>query len=462
MAYPSMDPISEALSGVTSETPMPPPAGFRETAMQAMAYFPSMKASMAFTSGRGARTILGGGWREGGKPLGFWRGAAENTLSPHFFTRFSDVGIFSPERMSKENKLYTPFQGAGIINRIASNVVTASEGGELAGRMGRVRSKIYGMFSGAVRDAEGKPRAWVQLGANGKPLTEQTVLHGGYLSRMNAASTMWRQGSRTINIPRVSEPQLSNINKFLGAVGESPFEGPIRPTMVEAGNAISMAGVNSKVLARASGYMSGVMTRTAGDFGASEAGKIATAAAARGAAAMGGEQAIGLSTRAAWRTVIKPQAIKQAESTFLKQTGKEVLERAALNEGESLALKALEKTAISGAATRFAGGLGLKAAGMAIPGVNVVMAAMMAVDVAKLGMTLAKGAIEGGMNLAKDSANSAFGALNAVPGAGLGFKDNTIAATSRSRGVMAIQNSRLNARSLLGNEASFVHNHFSG
>jgi hypothetical protein len=43
---------------------------------------------------------------------------------------------------------------------------------------------------------------------------------------------------------------------------------------------------------------------------------------------------------------------------------------------------------------------------------------------------------------------------------GNGYKDNEVAATSRARGVMAIQNSRLNARSLLGSEGAMMHAHF--
>jgi hypothetical protein len=43
---------------------------------------------------------------------------------------------------------------------------------------------------------------------------------------------------------------------------------------------------------------------------------------------------------------------------------------------------------------------------------------------------------------------------------GMGFKDNSVAATSRQRGVMAIQNSQLNARSILGSEASMLASHF--
>jgi hypothetical protein len=43
---------------------------------------------------------------------------------------------------------------------------------------------------------------------------------------------------------------------------------------------------------------------------------------------------------------------------------------------------------------------------------------------------------------------------------GMGYKDTEVAATSRARGVMAIQNSQLNARSALGSEASMMAAHF--
>ena len=65
----------------------------------------------------------------------------------------------------------------------------------------------------------------------------------------------------------------------------------------------------------------------------------------------------------------------------------------------------------------------------------------------------------GGMNFAKDAIKSMQGSIN-KPMFGTGFKDNEVAATSRSRGVMAIQNSRLNARSLLGSEAGMMAAHF--
>lgn len=55
-----------------------------------------------------------------------------------------------------------------------------------------------------------------------------------------------------------------------------------------------------------------------------------------------------------------------------------------------------------------------------------------------------------------DAGNSIKGSLD-KPIMGMGFRDNMVASTSRARGVMAIQNSRLNMRSALGNEAAGIH-----
>lgn len=65
----------------------------------------------------------------------------------------------------------------------------------------------------------------------------------------------------------------------------------------------------------------------------------------------------------------------------------------------------------------------------------------------------------GGVNFAKDAMKSMQGTIN-KPVFGAGFKDNEVAASSRARGVMAIQNSRLNARSMLGSEGGMMAAHF--
>jgi hypothetical protein len=96
-----------------------------------------------------------------------------------------------------------------------------------------------------------------------------------------------------------------------------------------------------------------------------------------------------------------------------------------------------------------------KGAGGLMPGLNVLATGQLIYDLAK---GAGKIAVKG-VNFAKDAMKSMQGTIN-KPMFGSGFKDNEVAATSRARGVMAIQNSRLNARSLLGAEASMLAAHY--
>jgi len=95
-----------------------------------------------------------------------------------------------------------------------------------------------------------------------------------------------------------------------------------------------------------------------------------------------------------------------------------------------------------------------EAALAAVPGLNLIFAADLAYQLAKLGGLAVKGAI----NFGKDAMKSMQGNIN---GGMFGtYKDDEVRATSRARGVMAIQNSRLNARSLLGSEGAMMAAHF--
>jgi hypothetical protein len=139
---------------------------------------------------------------------------------------------------------------------------------------------------------------------------------------------------------------------------------------------------------------------------------------------------------------------------------------ATVEAAESLGLHTVEKGILKTLGTKGAmqavkaGGarVGLAVAGeaalAAIPGVNLIFAADMAYQLGKLGGMAVKGAI----NLGKDAMKSMQG--NMKGGMFGTYKDNETAATSRARGVMAIQNSRLNARSMLGNEGAMMAAHF--
>ena len=104
---------------------------------------------------------------------------------------------------------------------------------------------------------------------------------------------------------------------------------------------------------------------------------------------------------------------------------------------------------------KLAAATGARALGLAMPGLNVIGTASLVYDLTKLG---AMGIVSAG-NFAKDAVKSMQGSLH-KPLFGMGFQDNEVSATSRARGVMAIQNSRLNARSMLGSEASMMAAHF--
>lgn len=91
----------------------------------------------------------------------------------------------------------------------------------------------------------------------------------------------------------------------------------------------------------------------------------------------------------------------------------------------------------------------------ALRGINVASWILLAHDAA-LGVGKVVGAATKGII---ETGKSTMGSIN-KPIMGMGFKDNTVAATSRQRGVMAIQNSQLNARSILGSEGAMMAAHF--
>jgi hypothetical protein len=112
---------------------------------------------------------------------------------------------------------------------------------------------------------------------------------------------------------------------------------------------------------------------------------------------------------------------------------------------------ATKKLAVSGAGKMLA----MRGAAMAIPGVQLVAAASFIYDIGQM----AGEVVKSGINLAKDANKSLQGAI-AKPTFGMGYKDTEAAATSRARGVQAIQNSRLNARSALGTEGAMMAAHY--
>jgi hypothetical protein len=90
-----------------------------------------------------------------------------------------------------------------------------------------------------------------------------------------------------------------------------------------------------------------------------------------------------------------------------------------------------------------------------LPVANAIGVASLLYDLGKFAGKM----VNSGINLAKDAGKSLQGTI-AKPLFGMGYKDTEAAATSRARGVMAIQNSQLNARSALGSEAGMLAAHY--
>jgi hypothetical protein len=126
-----------------------------------------------------------------------------------------------------------------------------------------------------------------------------------------------------------------------------------------------------------------------------------------------------------------------------KQSNISVMAKMADDAGEKAAARVLR------------GQLYKKAGAFALRSASIVGNVALVYDLGKLA---GKGVMAGG-NFAKDAVKSMQGSMN-KPLFGMGFRDNEVAATSRARGVAAIQNSRLNARSMLGSEAGMMAAHF--
>jgi hypothetical protein len=132
------------------------------------------------------------------------------------------------------------------------------------------------------------------------------------------------------------------------------------------------------------------------------------------------------------------------------QMSKQVIQKGFI---ETLGYKGAAHAAAAGGG-RVALAVGGQALLKAMPGLNMIFAADLAYQLAKLGGMAVKGAINFGKDAMKSMQGNISGGMFGT------YKDDEVRATSRARGVMAIQNSRLNARSLLGSEGSMMAAHF--
>lgn len=476
----ALDPFQgqEVYSGETPEPPLP---------MRMMGSMPGIATGIAFNAKRGSNMIMsGGGFLDDARLFknrramrfgAFRRG--ENALRSADITSGKSLMNFGRQRSmtNASGALRDPwFRSARINNATArprafrrmSSLSVFSEGETgLYSHAGGVRGLGKARFGplGKLADNLGVGADEALLGPGlfsaisaGRRIDklEKRVLGGG------------RGAGRLAKVDR-SIMRLASMNnpEMISSLGPSGFIGPVQPYVkglsgAVSGEGIGAVGIRGNLLASA---MPGKGTQfIAGYFrGAAGYGPAGMAAGLDAASVQERYIAQGLASKFAQRgakTAIRDTAAALGEGIMTKEgvllKGMEGARTLLGREGGSiigkLGVKGAMEFAGSGAGAKVLATRGLYTASKALP---VIGQAMLVYDLARMGGEIVKS----GINLARDAEKSLQGSFS-KPTFGMGYRDTEAAATSRSRGVMAIQNSRLNARSALGSEAGMMSAHF--
>jgi hypothetical protein len=372
--------------------------------MQLLEGMPTTTQTVAATGFRGSNTILRGGWSDTPGPFTRARRAIfrrdphpevggmirnNNIFNPRTWTRYGSQDMFFPGQGA--NKAYSPFNLSGGVNWLAKNDYLGKSLGEAA----------------AANKGE--------------------VMGGGVFSQLSAAQRLRRVG----DIDPLSRRGKSLASYF----NRAGMEGTPITTGREAASAIHMS-MPGALGQRIGGFAQGLHSATAPEAALARPefmrGFNAVNTRLMNVAGLRAEQVGGKIGMKAGVGAIREAATGQAAKS------------AAAKAGTVLGEEALAKFGVR-AGVETAGLLGARAALSAVPYVNVAMWAWMAYDITKA-------IIPASGKFVADAYKSYTGwGSNRMLGGN--FKMNEAGMTSRSRGVAAIQNSRMNARSVLGSEA---------
>jgi len=384
--------------------------------------------------------------KAGANPIGY--GARVNTLTarPRALGRISSLSA-----LTNEGGTYTYAQGLRSIGKQRFGPL-----GKLAETVGAAKGENIlgpGLFGSIITGGKANNLERQALKGNAKALAKLKKLDVGIerLARTNTpqgfanaarfpvgtsaarigADTGYMVGmgistpAERLAVGRALHSEIRGAQTIMGLSG----------TVSEVGTrgnllASSMAGAGTRYMA---GYVRGA-TGFAGIAGLSGAAEQGAKKAVTQFAGLLGEE--GFLGRSGAKYVGEKGAQTLLQGSLFKEMGIKGI-------GEALMTKSGAKV------------LGARGLAMALPGINLLATASIIYDIGKMGGV----AIKSGINLARDAEKSLQGSFN-KPMFGMGYRDTEAAATSRSRGVMAIQNSRLNARSALGNEAGMMAAHF--
>ena len=463
-----LDPFTgqEVYAGEVAQPPLP---------LRAMEHAPGISAGILFNAGRGSRTMMaGGGFMDdrmfsgrqiGGRTLGSRRAAkygaftkaGPNQLTPSVsnraFTRFGRYrgttnGVTGAGRVMRD-----PFYKGARVNNATMRPRALRRVSSLS-VFSQAESGLYS-FAGGVRGA-GKMR----FGPLGKladtvdALPEENILGPGLLSAITAGRKTDILERRALGGSERALKKLSKVDRTVQRLA-----GMNNPAILQSTSTLVGGGMSGSISTVTPGLVESSMAGSVTGKGIGEVGVrgnlLASSMGGKGTrylagyfrGALGYADAAGLDTYAA-------KGAEKAVAHLGAALGDDVLARTALKEG---AYKTLGKAGMKKALMTKGGATALGARGLAlaIPGLNVLATASLVYDLGKIGGEV----IKSGINLARDAEKSLQGSFS-KPTFGMGYKDTEVAATSRARGVMAIQNSRLNARSMLGSEAGMMAAHF--
>lgn len=381
--------------------------------------------------GRATNTITGGGWSPNTstpfntqKITGFiGEGARQRFGSIKGNVRYANQDIFhgtgAQQKIgrggaSTASRAYTPFMASGAAN--AAGRMISGDAHNFSGTSQKIAGSRFGQAA--------KRSGLVQEGGE--------VTSRGFISRVAA-------GARTANMSESAFARKgSNIQNFLkggysgaDAIGDFSSKRAVSGAAgvpggrVASAQSLMMSGPGT-ITGRMGGYMAGTVKGATGR-------EMSTAA--RPFANQGAQQAfgraradvakLGLENRANWGVGSAARGAVQSKSAGGLKAGAKLIGSRGIQ-----------------AASRLAGPVG---------------AGLMAYDVTK-GFFEITGAITRDLTNFASEANSDPGMRGRMLEGE--FQDNRASLSSRQRGVMAIQNSRLNSRSVLGSEAGRVASHF--
>lgn len=350
------------------------------------------------------------------------------TARPRALGRYNSLAMFNS---AEKTQFYSPFQ------------MVANFGGKQAAKNSAFRTAVYGSDAALAPDTQVFQRGMVSM-----------ITAGRRIDKLSAkAANGSARATRKLNTAQEQIKRLTLMNNPGAGTGPVTLVDKLDNLMAQKTITKSEIGLTGNLMASAgategSRFVQGYFRGALGHAGSGGLGLV-------GQANAGANRAVSHLAMALDRTGKAGLGIDDAGRLTGRFAG--VYERKAALALEQGVFKTLGPKAVMQAASTKTGAmaLGARTAAMAIPGLNLLATASLVYDLGKLGGEVVKS----GINLAKDAVKSMKGSID-KPMFGMGYKDNEVAATSRARGVAAIQNSRLNARSALGSEGAMMASHF--